>query len=1447
MERWIALALVLMGLGILPSKGLVFYVDPTAVGTADGSSWTDAFTSLSSALLSPTVAGDEFWVVQGTHKPDVPGGARAAAFLVPKGCAIYGGFTNGMSTLAERNPARFPTILSGDLDGNDTVNFGNRSDNSFHVITTPNITTYTCLIDGFTIRGGNADNTGVFPDDVGGGILMNSSAGFTVLNCIFVDNSGDGAGAIYMRRATGNIEDCVFVGNRATSTDTGYGGGALGFASQMPTLVNVRNCYFAGNTSAIYGGAAFPSPGGTIVVNFYNCLMAGNTAASGGALYLRNGTNELWNCTLAGNSPEAFVVAATTNLYINNSIVWTNDVVGGNEYDTSGAGTFKPTYSDISGGAFTTTNGNIRANPVWGTGVTGLTWSAVSVFSPATGKTRLTRASATWTVNQFAGKTVNPNVSQKRQFLISSNSATELYVWGDAQAIGTSGASFRIWDYQLAQGSPCIDTGTSAGAPTNDIVQTLRPRGNGTDMGAYESSATGTVAGVIYVKANATGGNNGQDWVNAYTSLTQALAVAVADVSQIWVAAGTYKPGTSRTASFTLAHRVPVYGGFAGTESSTAQRNIAANPTILSGDISGNDTGNFGNRGDNAYHVVLTAANLSKNIRLDGFIIRGGAADLGTAFDASGEGGGMFTETPDGLTIANCVFADNTALGGGGLYIKRPQAGGMRIEDCVFSGNRATEAAANNRGGGAISGQGNTGLTTLERVVFTGNRAATSVGGALAYAPTEPLQVKLVNALVAGNQSGYNDGGGAQGGGLMLRATNAALVNCTLAYNDPYGITSKDMTPTLLNSILWDNTTSELLVLNQAVTASFSDIDETGYDGFNGNIRLNPAFDAGTNRNSSALSYAPATGLSTLTAAGANWVPGAYAGMAVNPNTAQSLQFWILTNSTTTLTLWGDATAVAALGNPFRVYNYHLTSGSPCVNGGSNLGAPTLDLEKAGRPVDGDADMGVYEFGGSTLFTNGVVYVDKDAVGANNGTSWADAFTTVQAALSIVPSGKAIWVAEGTYKPGATTNDSFTLRGNVAVYGGFAGNETVLSARDPALHLTILSGDIAGNDASDDLTTAPHVNRADNARHVVVGVDNATLDGFLIVGGYAYNPDAGANLNSWGGGILMNGTSPTIRNCKFVDNYGRNGGAMAMAGNAAPVIDRCTFGGNWAEVGGAAWSSGSPTFDRCIFVGSSSTDKGAAAYFEGAKQPVVQNGLVVGNTGVFDGAFRVDGVAGSNAVRLVNCTIARNSGTFTGTLFVKRTCQPQIYNSILWRNEATDAGGADEISIDTTPPLGSVVVRYSDVTGGYPGTGNINTNPLFITQFTGTWTTVSAFNPALRQTTLTRAAAGWQANQLAGFVVNPNTNQFRHFVVISNTSTSLVVWGNAALAVSSGNVYSIQDYDILGASMCVDRGTSVGAPNRDIEGRPRPGGGGFDMGAYEVQSLTGLGLQLNIY
>ncbi len=214
-------------------------------------------------------------------------------------------------------------------------------------------------------------------------------------------------------------------------------------------------------------------------------------------------------------------------------------------------------------------------------------------------------------------------------------------------------------------------------------------------------------ASIIHVKPAGIG--DGSSWDNAASlqdALTTGGLVTAFSGDEVWVAAGQYTPGTSRSHSFVLKDGVAVYGGFAGSEISRNQRDWYRNESILSGDI-----GTPGDMGDNSYHVV-TGSGTGVTTILDGFTITGGHAENGY---------------PDGF--------------GGGLFIDE---GAPTLTNVVISGNRA------NYGGGLFIDEG---APTLTNVVISGNRA--NYGGGMANTLSSP---ECVNVTVSGNQAQFGSG-----------------------------------------------------------------------------------------------------------------------------------------------------------------------------------------------------------------------------------------------------------------------------------------------------------------------------------------------------------------------------------------------------------------------------------------------------------------------------------------------------------------------------------------------------------------------------------------------------------------------------------------------------------------------------------------------------------------
>jgi hypothetical protein len=329
------------------------------------------------------------------------------------------------------------------------------------------------------------------------------------------------------------------------------------------------------------------------------------------------------------------------------------------------------------------------------------------------------------------------------------------------------------------------------------------------------------------------------------------------------------------------------------------------------------------------------------------------------------------------------------------------------------------------------------------------------------------------------------------------------------------------------------------------------------------------------------------------------------------------------------------------------------------------------------------------------------------ATGANNGTSWADAFQGVdgiQVGLAAAVPGDEVWVAQGLYKPTATLTRTIAinLKSGVSIYGGFAGTETSLAQRDFVSNVTTLSGDLAGNDGSSVFT--------DNSIHVLNGVSapsSAVLDGFTVTGG---NANIGSSNQDRGGGILLvsnsngtirhcifranrctfgggagyiNASSPTFTDCRFENNVGGSfGGAFDQATNVATNFTRCVFSGNTAGRAGAIEIfSNSPVkvYDCLFFNNSCTASGGGGAVFVSASTPSFRNCTIFGNTSSANAAAGI--INSGSSVEVSNCIVYGNTAPGGA------------------QGSANQLGGS---------PYN---VTYSCVQGGFAGTGNISTNP----------------------------------------------------------------------------------------------------------------------------------------
>ncbi|MGB2863540.1 MAG: right-handed parallel beta-helix repeat-containing protein, partial [Sedimentisphaerales bacterium] len=370
------------------------------------------------------------------------------------------------------------------------------------------------------------------------------------------------------------------------------------------------------------------------------------------------------------------------------------------------------------------------------------------------------------------------------------------------------------------------------------------------------------------------------------------------------------------------------------------------------------------------------------------------------------------------------------------------------------------------------------------------------------------------------------------------------------------------------------------------------------------------------------------------------------------------------------------------------------------------------------------------------------IYVDDDAAGTNNGSSWENAYIFLQEALASAKSAEKpveIRVAQGTYRPNQGLaaipefdwrTTTFQLINGVTLKGGCAGvGDADPNARDFQAYETVLSGDLNGDDG---LNLAGD---SENSYHVVTGsgTDNtAVLDGFVIT---AANANAGTfpDPRCIGGGMYNFTGSPKISNCIFRNNRAFSGGAgMYNSDNSDPLLENCSFIENVTNEDGAGMlnfmgsdpvltgcdfignkaddhaggmlnvAESNPVLDRCTFVansaGTESQRHDGGGMFNDDGSPTLTNCLFISNAaGRNGGAMHNKG--NSNPIML-NCTFSENQAGSEGDGLHIQDANATLTDCILWAN------GSDQI-------YGDANVSYSNVEGGFAGQGNIDANPLF--------------------------------------------------------------------------------------------------------------------------------------
>jgi len=202
-------------------------------------------------------------------------------------------------------------------------------------------------------------------------------------------------------------------------------------------------------------------------------------------------------------------------------------------------------------------------------------------------------------------------------------------------------------------------------------------------------------------------------------------------------------------------------------------------------------------------------------------------------------------------------------------------------------------------------------------------------------------------------------------------------------------------------------------------------------------------------------------------------------------------------------------------------------------------------------------------------------------------------------------------------------------------------------------------------------------------------VDDATLIDCTFIG----NEGGAMSIGSYSRAILTN--------CTFVEN---DGGAISIWSNGEPRLTDCTFIGNSAEYGGAIsnYYRGNPMLIGCKFFGNLAVYGGGAVYNDGSG-PTMINCIFSGNSAESYGGGAIYCEQSDSVLVLTNCTFAGNSGAEGNALLLRDSSHLEVSNCIF-------RDGGDEVWNDGGS---TIAITYSDVEGGFSGTGNIDADPLF--------------------------------------------------------------------------------------------------------------------------------------
>lgn len=851
-----------------------------------------------------------------------------------------------------------------------------------------------------------------------------------------------------------------------------------------------------------------------------------------------------------------------------------------------------------------------------------------------------------------------------------------------------------------------------------------------------------------------------------------------------------------------------------------------------------------------------------------------------------GRGGGGALLSSAGATLRSCLISGNSASHGGGLYCRYAPT----ITHCTISSNYGYSRA------GGVGFDGSTGIETpiLDSNIFDGNK------GEAIYKMTSANTPKVTNCLfhnqlnayfmetrydpynyilegtkypkgtdinagvtgASGNRDGNPryamDGPGATTGTLtadaviitttsqiILTDAKAAfapgalvgrLINIDTSQQRQGWITSNTATRIIATGVL-DRTKGKSGARYQLIDCHLLD--------------QSPALDSGSPAGAPAIDYDGEVrpGEDGLYDVGADEAPGSFAPYdVIAPVSAVSP----LAAATTTSTLSVAFTASDAETAVRDVQLYYRRNGgawtaygppaavSPIAFDAALTGGEgTYEFYTRATDVVGNVEAAPAQPDALTCiissFSGARVFVNRAAAIGGGGASWGGAFPTIGMALTIAQKFgvKEVWVAQGRYA------EAITIPSGVALYGGFAGDETTLTQRRLWTHETTI----------DARTVTPRT-------RVVKMLDKSRLDGFNVTGGSVKKNETNWDWDVSGGGIYASAIGTAIANCRVYCNEADYGGGIYVdlnPGASWSTITSCFVTGNYAtRDGGGILSYGRLNVYNCVISGNWAQWGGgikfaACPYYITSFDGNVMNCTIETNTAATYGG----GVLYAPAHHPLGYSVYISSLTVTNCIFNNNAINAidqHDYGPLPIRNCLFNANAGDAY-------LGNAVRNGTAINSASGCSGNLAGQAAFTHETgkrqLGALKQAASYSAQTGCSTLTVTTPTLTAGSLKGAIINADLTQRRQTVVVDNTAATITVLGDVTSWAHGGDSWLIFDYHLNGASAALDVGASSNsgayAPATDLEGNPRPvdlaslggdgPGAGYDIGAYELQSL----------